>query len=395
MITMKKKSAFPIWPYFGSEEIDAVIRILRSGKVNQWTGREVVEFEKEFAGSLGVNYAVAVASGSVSLDIALLCLGIGPGDEVIVPARTFVASASCIALRGAIPVFADVDLESQNITVRSIEKVFSSRTRAIIAVHLAGWPCEIDKIREFCDRRKIYLIEDCAQAHGAKYKGKAVGSFGDVSCFSFCQDKIISTGGEGGILATKNKKIWQKAWSFKDHGRDYKAMFRKNNSCGFIWAISSFGTNYRMTEMQAAIGRVQLRKLPHWLTLRMGNASVLADGFSRITGLRITIPPQEIDHAYYKYYVFIKPEALKLNWSRDRIITALMAEGIPCGSGSCSEVYLEDAFSHEKFRLTKRLPIAKRLGETSLMFMVHPTLSVNDMAYVIKAMDKVMRIAVR
>ncbi len=392
---MKKNKVFASWPHYGTDEISAVARILRFGKVNQWTGREVFSFEKEYADFLGIKYAVALANGSVALDMALMALGIGAGDEVIVPSRSFVASASCVALRKAVPVFADVDMESQNITVSTIEKVFTRRTKAIIAVHLAGWPCELDLLRDFCDKKGIYLIEDCAQAHGAMYNGKPVGSYGDIACFSFCQDKIISTGGEGGLLATNDEKIWQKVWSFKDHGRDHKTMFSKKDSRGFVWAVYSFGSNYRMTEMQAAIGRIQLRKLPQWSTLRRRNAAVLTVGFSCIPGLRLTIPPKEVKHAYYKYYAFVEPRSLKSGWSRDRVIVRLIAEGIPCGSGSCSEIYMEKAFDQGASRPRKRLPLARRLGETSLMFTVHPTLSTGDMKDIVRAVDKVMKIATR
>jgi dTDP-4-amino-4,6-dideoxygalactose transaminase len=218
---------------------------------------------------------------------------------------------------------------------------------------------------------------------------------GDVAAFSFCQDKIISTGGKGGMVTTNRHDIWDKIWSYKDHGKSFDAVYRREHPLGFHWLHESFGTNWRMTEMQAAIGRVQLRKLPQWLTLRRRNAAVLTDGFSKIPGLRLTIPPQEIEHAYYKYYVFVEPEALKSGWSRDRIMNALMAEGIPCGSGSCSEIYLEKAFDQGALRPKERLPVAKQLGETILMFMVHPTLSVDDMEDVVRAMDKVMSVAVR
>ena len=295
---------------------------------------------------------------------------------------------------------ADVDPVSQNITAETIAAALSPRTKGIIVVHLAGWPCDMDPIMSLAREKGIWIVEDCAQANGATYKGRQVGSMGDVAAFSFCQDKIITTGGEGGMVTTNRHDIWDKIWSYKDHGKSFDAVYHREHPPGFRWLHKSFGTNWRMTEMQAAIGRVQLRKLPQWLTLRRRNAAVLTDGFSRIPGLRLTIPPQEIEHAYYKYYVFVEPEALKSDWSRDRIMTALMAEGIPCGSGSCSEIYLEKAFRDSgqgpgARGQEKRLPVAKELGETSLMFMVHPTLSVDDMEDVVRAVDKVMRGAVR
>ena len=373
--------------------------MLRSGRVNQWTGSQVYAFEKEYAGYLGVKYCVALANGSVALDIALLILGIGKGDEVIVTPRTFVASASCIALRGATPVFADVDRDSGNITLNSVKKVYTSKTKAIIAVHFIGWPCEMDRIREFCDTEGIYLIEDCAEAHGAKYKGNPVGSFGDVACFSFCQDKIITTGGEGGLIATNNKRLWQAAWSFKDHGRDYDTVFKKKHPFGFRWFLKSFGTNYRMTEMQAAIGRVMLKKLDKWVVKRRKLAAILDKGFAKFPALRATCPDIDYYHSYYKYYVYLRQERLKKGWTRDRILQVLEKKGIPCSTGLCPEVYLEEPFRKLMPRLKrggqKRLPVAKELGETSMMFPVHPTLSAADMVYITQEMRKVLEKAQR
>ena len=390
-----RKETFPPWPFFDHDEIAAVSTVLQSGKVNYWTGEEGRLFEKEFAASVGVDHAVAVMNGSVALEAALVVLGMAPGDEVVVTSRTFIASASCVIMRGGRPVMADVDAVSQNITAETIAAALTPRTKGIIAVHLAGWPCDMDPIMNLAREKDLWVVEDCAQANGATYKGRQVGSMGDVAAFSFCQDKIITTGGEGGMVTTNRHDLWDKIWSYKDHGKSFDAVYHRQHPPGFRWLHESFGTNWRMTEMQAAIGRVQLRKLPQWLTLRRRNAAVLTDGFSRIPGLRLTIPPQEIEHAYYKYYVFVEPEALKSDWSRDRIMTALMAEGIPCGSGSCSEIYLEKAFDQGALRPKERLPVAKLLGETSLMFLVHPTLTDSDMVDTCKAVEKVMVMAAR
>jgi len=391
---MSKINSWASWPYFSKKEISEVVRVLRSGKVNQWTGNEVFNFEKEYAQSLGIKYAVALANGSVGLDLALLGLGIEAGDEVIVPSRSFVASASCVALRNAIPVFSDVDRESQNISVRTIEKLLTKRTKAVIAVHVAGWPCELEDLSAFCKRKGIFLIEDCAQAHGAKYNGRSVGTYGDVSCFSFCQDKIISTGGEGGLLVTNNHQVWKKAWSFKDHGRDHQTMFNKKNSAEFIWSVDDFGTNYRMTEMQAAIGRSMLAKLDTWVIKRRKLADILTQGFSKIQQLRVTFPEKEAHHSYYKYYVFVKPEELNPGWDRNRVIRALNSKGIPCGSGVCPEIYKEKAFlkirTSAKGNIKADNPVAKELGETSIMFQVHPTLSEKNMHFIVNEMRKIL-----
>jgi hypothetical protein len=387
-----KHSSFALWPNFAQDEIDAVRAVLESGKVNYWTGEKGRFFEKEFAAFAGTRYAVALANGTVALELALYAFGIGPGDEVIVTSRTFIASASCIMMRGATPVMADVDPVSQNISAETIKPLITQRTKAIIAVHLAGWPCDMDPIMELARQYDLKVIEDCAQAHGATYKGRPVGSLGDAAAFSFCQDKIITTGGEGGMLTTIDHAVWEKAWAYKDHGKSYDAVHNNRNISGFRWLHESFGTNWRLTEMQSAIGRIQLRKLPHWLEIRRRNAQILTKALQSILALRVTIPPPEIVHAYYKYYVFIRPEMLKDGWHRERIQAAINAEGIPCYNGSCSEIYLEKAFP-EHLRPRQRLPVAKELGETSLMFLVHPTLSEADMADTCLAVEKVMKAA--
>ena len=391
---MNKYSA---WPVFEEDEITAVLNVFKSGKVNQWTGTEVVSFEKEFAQYLGVRHAIALANGSVALDVTLSVLGIGPGDEIIVTPRSFVASASCIVLRGATPVFVDVDPDSQNITARAVQNAISSNTKAVIAVHLAGWPCEMEALKSLCGRQGLYLIEDCAQAHGAKIGGKPAGSFGDFAAFSFCQDKIMTTGGEGGMLVTDNEELWRRAWSLKDHGKDYDAVFHDEHAPGFRWMVKSFGTNYRMTEMQAAIGRVQLKKLDAWVAKRRRLASVLTEGFKEFEALRVTCTPDHVYHSYYKYYVFVKPERLNKGWSRDRILMTLAEKGVPCGTGACPELYLEEAFDTCEWRTSeggkKRLEVARQLGETSMMLLVHPTLEEADMHFIVGEMADVMKYA--
>ncbi|WP_136526680.1 DegT/DnrJ/EryC1/StrS family aminotransferase [Geomonas ferrireducens] len=383
---------FAPWPSFTHEEADIVSNVLLSNKVNYWTGGEGRLFEQEFAAHCNTGYAVALANGTVALELALHALGIGPGDEVITTSRTFIASASCIVMRGATPVLADVDQVTQNITAETIRPHITPQTKAIICVHLAGWPCDMDPILELAREHGLKVIEDCAQCHGATYKGRPVGSLGDVAAFSFCQDKIMTTGGEGGMLTTNVEEIWRRAWEFKDHGKSYDAVYNRQHPPGFRWLHESFGTNWRLTEMQSAIGRIQLGKLPEWTLVRRRNAEILTKGFSNLPGLRVTVPPSEIGHAYYKYYVFVEPERLAEGWDRDKIMNAVTAEGIPCFSGSCSEIYLEKAF--DGLRPATRFPLAKELGETSLMFLVHPTLTEQEMMDTVAAVAKVMAAAV-
>jgi len=386
-----RTSRFAPWPHFDADEIAAATAPLQSGRVNYWTGIEGREFEREFAAYTGCSHAIALANGTVALELALYALGIGHGDEVITTSRTFIASASCIVMRGASPVLADVDPVSQNITADTIRPLITPRTRAIIAVHLAGWPCDMDAILELAREHNLKVVEDCAQCHGATYKGRPVGSLGDVAAFSFCQDKIMTTGGEGGMLTTNEEKLWRRAWAFKDHGKSYDAVYNRQHPSGFRWLHESFGTNWRLTEIQSAIGRVQLQKLPEWTRKRQRHAAILTDGFSALPALRLTPPPAEIDHAYYKYYAFVRQEMLREGWGRDRVMNAVSAEGIPCFSGSCSEVYLEKAFAGQ--RPPGRLPVAKELGDASLMFLVHPTLCDADMTDTVAALQKVLAVA--
>ncbi len=382
------------WPYYGPEEIEAVNRVLRSGKVNYLYGPEGRLFEREYADYVGCRHGLAVANGTVSLELALHCLGVGPGDEVVVTPRTFIATASAAVLRGAIPVVADVDRDSGNLTAETIEPVLTPRTRAIICVHLGGWPCEMEPIVELASSRNLHLIEDCAQAHGAFYKGAAVGSFGDFGSFSFCNDKILSTGGEGGLLTTDNEEWWKKAWAYKDHGKDYDIVHDHSpRPPGFKWMHESWGTNWRLTEMQSAIGRVILRKLPAWVEMRRQRAHILEGYLERSSVLRLPPRPEYLKASFYKYYAYVRPEALADGWSRDRIMVELTEAGIQGYSGTCSEIYLEKAF--DPYRPAQPLPVARELGETSLMFQVHPTLSEEWMHYLGETMLKILKRAER
>lgn len=382
---------FSPWPSFTEEEANSVRDVVLSNKVNYWTGQECRAFEKEFAAWASTEYAIALANGTVALDLALNALGIGVGDEVIVTPRTFLASVSSIVNAGAVPIFAEVDRDTQNITAETIQAVLTPRTRGIICVHLAGWPCDMDPIMELAALHDLKVIEDCAQAHGAQYKGRPVGSIGHVGAWSFCQDKIMTTGGEGGMVTTNDRSLWLKMWSFKDHGKSWEAIYEREHKPGFRWLHESFGTNWRMLEMQGVIGRIQLRRMGQWRSNRIAYAERIWSVAREMKGMRVPVVPENCDHAAYKCYVFVEPQELQPEWTRDRILSEINARGVPCFSGSCSEVYLEAAFDGTGWRPEQRLPIAKELGETSMMFLVHPTLTEAEIDKTCEVIRDVMR----
>lgn len=386
---------FPSWPSYSQQEIDAVGAVVASNKVNYWTGQIGREFEKEFAGYSGVSHAIAVGNGTLALDLALKALEIGSCDEVVVTPRTFLASVSSVVTAGAVPVFADVDANSGNITAETIAAVLTSKTKAIICVHLAGMPCEMDEIMALARQHNIYVIEDCAQAHGARYKGQSVGSIGHISAWSFCQDKIMTTGGEGGMVTTNSKALWSAMWSYKDHGKSWEAVYERVHPPGFRWLHESFGTNWRLTEMQSAIGRIQLTKMPEWTAKRQRNSLQLDEAAAGFDCIRRVVVPDYSEHACYKHYMYVVPDRLAKGWTRDRIVTAITDRGVPCFQGSCSEVYLEKAFDHTGWRPKQRLPVAKELGETSLMFLVHPTLASADIEEMCRVLKEVLSVASR
>ena len=384
---------FTPWPNFTEEEANAVRDVILSNKVNYWTGTECREFEKEFASWAGTQFAVALTNGTVALDLALKALGVGLDDEVVVTPRTFLASVSSVVNAGATPVFADVDRDSQNITAETIRAVLSPRTKAVVCVHLAGWPCDMDPIMALAAEHGLVVIEDCAQAHGASYKGRSVGSIGHVGAWSFCQDKIMTTGGEGGMVTTNDPELWSKMWSFKDHGKSWQAVYEREHPPGFRWLHESFGTNWRMMEVQGVIGRIQLQRMAAWHEERTRNADIIWKTAAGLPGLRVPSIPAEIEHAAYKCYVFVEPQALKPDWSRDRILQEVNALGVPCFSGSCSEVYLEKAFDGTDWRPEARLPVARELGETSLMFLVHPGLTEAEIQLSFDVLARIMSAA--
>ncbi|HKS46877.1 MAG TPA: DegT/DnrJ/EryC1/StrS aminotransferase family protein [Amycolatopsis sp.] len=387
-----RTTPLPSWPIFDGEEIAAVREVLSSGRVNYWTGPHGRAFEHEFAGAVGTRYAVAMANETVALELALRSLEIGPGDEVILPAASFFAVASAVVHCGARPVIADVELRTQCLTAETVEAVLTERTRAVVVVHFAGHPAEMATLLRLAEKHGIKVIEDCSQAHGARYFGQPVGSFGDIAAWSFCDDKIITTAGEGGAITTSDLKLWRCCWELKDHGKNVAEMHRSPSQPRSRWLHDSFGTNARMTEIQAAVGRLQLAKLPNWGKARQTNASMLLDVLRSQSGLRVEDPPAHVEHAYHRFYAHVRPEQLARGWNRDRIVAAIVAEGIPCGLGGCAEVYRERAFEAIE-GVPARLPIAAELGRTSLTLPVHPGLNSTDMMEVVGAVVKVMKVA--
>lgn len=403
---MLNHPTFASWPSFTDEEANAVHKVLMSNKVNYWTGDEGRKFESEFAEWCGTKYAIAVSNGTLALELSLRAIGILPGDEVIVTPRTFIASVSCIVNVGAIPVFADVDIISGNITAKTISSKITQKTRAIICVHLAGWPCDMDPIIDLGKSHNIKIIEDCAQAHGAQYKGRSVGGIGDVAAWSFCQDKIMTTGGEGGMVTTNNKALWLSMWAYKDHGKSYEAVYERKHPVGYKWLHESFGTNYRMLEIQACIGRIQLKKMPQWNQIRNKYAKKIHESCAKFPAIRPTIfrcnscgcdnlcaTSSGCTNAFYKCYIYLDLKALKKGWTRDRVITEITNLGVPCMQGVCPEVYLEKSIAQSGLAPDNRLPIAKELGDISMMFLVHPTLNEHDIDNTCDAIEKVITLA--
>jgi dTDP-4-amino-4,6-dideoxygalactose transaminase len=402
---MKKIEKIAPWPSYSEEELVAVNNILSSGEVNYWTGTESRKFEKEFAEWSGVNFSIALANGTLALEVALRALNIGPGDEVIVTPRSFIASISCVVNVGATPIFADVDLDSGNITAETILKVLTPKTKGIICVHFAGWPCDMDPIMALASLHNIKVIEDCAQAHGATYKDRSVGSIGHIGAWSFCQDKIMTTGGEGGMVTTNDETLWRKMWAYKDHGKSYEAIYEKEHPPGFKWVHESFGSNFRMIEIQAAIGRIQLKRISEWSAKRNEITLTILKAFEPFKAIRIPnfkcnreclrdcSSRNQCKHAQYKCYVYVDNANLKEGWSRDRIVHEIEIRGVPCFQGGCSEVYLEKAFEGTGFIPKNHLPIAKMLGDTSLMFLVHPTLTQENIKKAKEVIADVLRSA--
>lgn len=387
-----RAAPMPRWPHFDTDDILAVQEVLASGRVNYWTGEHGRQFEREFAAWVGVDHAVAVANGTVALELALHALGVGHGDEVIVPAATFIATASAVAAVGARPVVVDVDPLSQCLTVDTVRAALTPRTAAVVIVHLAGWPVDVDAIGELARGHGIRVVEDCAQAQGARRDGRSVGALGDVAAWSFCQDKIMTTAGEGGAITTNDRPVWRHCWEHKDHGKNWDSVTAVDPPAGFRWLHDSFGTNARMTEVQAAVGRRQLAKLDGSVARRRRHAAALRSALGGLPALRLPEPPPGVEHAWYRFWAHVHPERLAPGWDRDRVVAAVTAEGVPCALGGCTEIHRERAFAacppppHPT-------PVGARLGRTAVVLPVHPTLDERDVEDIAAAVRKVMEVA--
>ena len=369
------------WPYYSQNEINRVSKILKSGKVNYWTGNECKNFEEVFKKKFKINYSIAVSNGTVALEAALKVLNLKKDDEVIVSCKSYQSSASAIVNIGAKPVFCDVNFNTQNIDVKYLEKKISRKTKAIICVHLGGWPCEMDKLVDIAKKNSLKIIEDCSQAHGAKFNKKYVGSFGDIAVWSFCNDKIISTGGEGGMIGIKKKKIWKKIWSYKEIGKNLDKVVKNKNkkNMGFAWVHDFFGSNLRMTEMQAAIGIIQLKKLDTTLRLRNKINKLIWKKLKQYKSIIIPDLSENLELAPYRCYVKLNFNYIKKKYNLKKIIKLLNKDQIICNEGSCSEMYLEKSFKNIGFSPSKRLPNASKLTKISLAFFINPLIKKSEL----------------
>jgi len=367
----------PSWPHFSADEQAAVMEVLQSGKVNYWTSDKVNQFEQAFADYHQVNHAVAVANGTLALELALRALNIGQGDEVLVPCRTFVASALAVVAVGATPVFVDIEPENQNVSVQTLTAGLTKKTKALIVVHLNGWPAPMLDIMPFANSHNLKVIEDCAQAHGAAIGEQLVGSFGDAAAFSFCQDKIISTGGEGGMLLVNDSEAYQRAWSYKDHGKNRAKCLERHDIPRFRWVHDGQGSNWRMTAMQAAIGLAQLQKLSDWLGIRKQHADSYRAALSSCDSFYIPEPKEPIRHAYYKFNLRLTEQS---PLSQLEILQQLKQRGVPAFSGSCPQVQREQVFTQGK--AVADFPNAKILEQSNLQFLLHPTLAAADIDWI-------------
>jgi len=400
------------WPQFDEKAIRAVEEVLRSGKVNYWTGRKGMEFERRFAEWQGSRYAISVATGTAALHVALAALGIGPGDEVIVPSYTFIATSFSVVQAGAVPRFADVNLEDHCISLESIERLINSRTRAIMPVHLYGNVCDLDPIIALARKHNLFVIEDNAEAFGGSYKGKKTGTIGDIAGCSFCQNKTFTTGGEGGMVTTDNEEVAWRARSFRDHGYDVQerlSLLELEQKLPYIHNM--VGWNYRMTEMQSAIGLAELDRMDSWnMPARRRNAYILLDALRQLPEVRfLPVDTEERRNGWYVLAFSLNIEDMTCDISQ--FAKACVAEGALVWKVFWPQCHTEKAFQQKQafgnsgFPFTSQeytdpasadysqVEVPNALWHESHTFtcFAYPTFGEDDMYQIADALEKVIR----
>ncbi len=342
-------SALGHWPSFDEGAIRGVEAVLRSGKVNYWTGKQGMEFERRFAEWQGSKYGIGVATGTAALHVAMAALGIGPGDEVIVPSYTFIASSFSVVQAGAVPRFADVNRDDHCISIESAERLVTRRTRAIMPVHLYGNVCDMDKVWAFAKKHNLFVIEDNAEAFGGEYKGKKTGTLGHMAGCSFCQNKTFTTGGEGGMVTTDDEDLAWEARSFRDHGYDVRErmnLLALEQKLPYIH--NRVGWNYRMTEMQSAIGLAEIARMDSWnMPMRRRNGRILLDALGSLPQvLHAPIDTPERQNGWYVCAFSLDVE--KMGCDIAGFVKAASAEGAPVWKVFWPQCHTEKAFQEHR-----------------------------------------------
>ena len=387
---------WPRWPVYGEPEIELIADILRSGATHFVRSPVSADFEARFAAWNGSRHGICCNSGTSAIHMALAAVGVGPGDEVIVPPRTFIGTVSPVLYQNAVPIFADITPDTHNIDPAAVRAAITERTKAIIPVHLAGIPCDMDAIMRIAEEHNLVVVEDCAQAHGAKYKGRKVGTFGHVNAFSMQDSKILNTTGDGGMVTTDNAAYAAFCREFRNHG------FLSTRPTGDlnVYVHPRLGYNYRMTEIQAAVGLKALDRLDAYLATRRANAACLSASIRGIDGLMPMSEPEECSSAFYRYYCTLAPDRFRVG--RDQFVKALVAEGIEANRGTCAELYMQEFFRTKAAHswderiypgtvdYTKVVcPVARRVGQETFGLELAPPATTADMADVVLALGKV------
>jgi perosamine synthetase len=365
---------FPTWPQLEPNDIGAVVETLKSSRLSQLSSNAVKDFESAFADLHGSKHCIAVNSGTSAIHAALVAMDIKAGDEVIVPSHTFIGSASPILYQQAIPVFADVDSKTFCVSTECLNDLMTERTKAIIAVHLNGQPAPVDEIVEYAKRRGIAVIEDVAQALGARLRGTRVGTFGHVACFSFWEDKIITTGGEGGAILTDDDEIASRIRRLRHHGEKLSQNTR-------LYSSVELGYNYRLTAMQAALGLSQLTRLESYVSARRSNAFLLTEGLRDITGLHTPCEVNGYMHCFWKYVCRVHSNGSQ--GEAEPIVNKLQMAGIPAYRRYPTPLHRQPVFTAAGHKQQKCV-IADQLSHELFSLPVHPALSTAHIEYMIE-----------